>query len=61
MVFPTTSSPVEFPYDTKLKDQEAGLVAAIAYGQKKGWELVSVIWIKQDEDGHHHFNIIYNP
>jgi hypothetical protein len=60
MAIPTTSSPVEFAYDTKLKDQEAGLNAAVAYGQKMGWELVSVIWIKEDEDGHHHFNIIYN-
>lgn len=58
---PSSNIPVEFPYNTKLKDQEAGLNAAIAYGQKMGWELVTVMWIKADEEGHHHFNIIYNP
>jgi hypothetical protein len=61
MPSPTTSSPVEFAYNTHEKDQEAALNAAVAYGQEKKWELVAVMWIKQDEDGHHHFNIIYNP
>ena len=58
---PTTSSPVEFPYKTSEKDQDAALNAAVAYGQAQKWELVAVMWIKQDEDGFHHFNIIYNP
>jgi hypothetical protein len=58
---PTTSSPVEFAYKTSEKDQDAALNAAVAYGQAQKWELVCVMWIKQDEDGFHHFNIIYNP
>jgi len=58
---PSTASPVEFAYKTNEKDQEAGLNAAVAYGYAQKWELISVIWIKQDEDGFHHFNIVYNP
>ena len=50
----------EMTYNTKETDQEKGIQAAIAYGMKQGWDLISVIALKEDEKGHHHFTIAYN-
>jgi hypothetical protein len=55
-----TSSPAEFIYNTKLTDKEKALDAAVAYGWKQGWQLMAVMWEKEETDGHH-FKIIYNP
>jgi len=57
---PTTAVPVEFLYNTHEKNQEAGLNAAVAYGLEKKWQLVSIIWAKEEDD-EHYFTITYNP
>jgi hypothetical protein len=59
-MFPDTSSTTEFIYNTKLADKEAALTAAVEYGFKQGWQLVAVLWEKE-EANEHHFKILYDP
>ena len=58
---PTTAVPVEFEYNTKEKNQDKAIEIAARYGMAQKWELVSIFWLKTDEEGYHIFNIIYNP
>jgi hypothetical protein len=50
----------EVIYKATHKDQGKALDEACAYGVKQGWELRSVIWEKEDEEGNHHFKISFN-
>jgi hypothetical protein len=50
----------EVIYKAKEKDQGKALDEAVAYGQKQGWQLNSVIWQKEDEEGNHHFVISFS-
>ena len=52
-------SPVSYNYNTGKKDQEEGLNAAVAYGISHSWQLISIIWEKEDDEGNHVFNITY--
>lgn len=61
MNIPSSNVPAEFEYNTREKDQEKAIELAAQYGMAQKWELVSIFWIKADENGHHIFNIIYNP
>jgi hypothetical protein len=50
----------EVVYVVKEKDQAKALDLAVAYGQKQGWQLNSVIWQKEEPEGNHHFVISFN-
>ena len=50
----------EVIYKATAKDQGKALDEAVAFGQSNGWELISVIWEKEDSEGNHHFKILYN-
>ena len=50
----------EFTYTTTEIDQGKALDEAVAYGLKQGWEMISVVWEKQDEEQKHIFKILYN-
>ena len=50
----------EIIFNTHETEQEKGLQAAVAYGQKQGWDLMSVIWDSENSEGHQLFTILYN-
>jgi len=60
MLTPTANPPIEYLHNSGKSEQEAGLNAAVEYGVSKGWQLVAVMWVKE-EAGEHYFNIVYNP
>ena len=60
-MLPSTAIPVEFEFNTREKDQDKAIEIAAQYGIAQKWDLVSLYWVKTDDEGHHIFNIVYNP
>jgi len=50
----------QFTFVTDIQDQGKALDAAVAFGLKQGWEMITIIWSHQDEEQKHHFTISYN-
>ena len=55
----TTVLTQEVDYAAEAKDQGKALDEAVAWATAKGWELVSIIW-KEETDNGHVFVVTYN-
>jgi hypothetical protein len=55
----TIVMPEDVDYAAKAQDQGEALDEAVAWATKKGWQLRSVIW-KEETDNGHVFVISYN-